>query len=132
MGGIAVLELYAHSSALPRPGDRPIADARLALDGQILKPHMYLMAASLGVAVNYLSVGVIKNASSLWLKVRKDRSASRRFPSPLDSFSVEIRGPTTRTTPLGPNTKHTAPPDSCFTRPLHSRFARPCLPLPYQ
>jgi len=34
-----------------------------------LKPHMYIIAASLGVAVNYLSVGVIKNASSLWLKV---------------------------------------------------------------
>eukprot|EP00240_Pyramimonas_obovata_P015480 CAMPEP_0118950234 /NCGR_PEP_ID=MMETSP1169-20130426/51007_1 /TAXON_ID=36882 /ORGANISM="Pyramimonas obovata, Strain CCMP722" /LENGTH=303 /DNA_ID=CAMNT_0006897023 /DNA_START=346 /DNA_END=1254 /DNA_ORIENTATION=- len=35
----------------------------------VLKPHMYLLAASLGVGVNYLSVGVIKNASSLWLKV---------------------------------------------------------------
>lgn len=53
------------------------------------KPWIYLLAGSMGFCVNFLSTGVIRHASSLWLKVLGQvKNAALVYGSTLVFFNV--------------------------------------------
>jgi hypothetical protein len=56
---------------------------------QAVKPWIYLLAGSMGFCVNFLSTGVIRHASSLWLKVLGQvKNAALVYGSTLVFFNV--------------------------------------------
>ena len=53
------------------------------------KPWIYLLAGSMGFCVNFLSTGVIRHASSLWLKVLGQvKNAALVYGSTLVFFNI--------------------------------------------